>query len=410
MTYAFLDTSIFMHYKVFEGMPWNNIIGDKDIIFVVPQKVVDEIDKHKDSTKTRLRKRAMQVNKYLLGYLDGNKPTSLNIVFCPNPSSEMTNRKDFDSSSADEYIVFSAHEYNSEGNKKVIISADSGMKLRASKVNLNVIIPDTTFRLSDEKTDEETRIQQLEKQLVSYQKTYAKPILSFSNGKTKLHYDKVTEPDFSKREKEIREELESVYPKQTPPQVDYADIFRFQTSSTNIEAYKKYNSILSEFYEKETQYKYTTEKEKFINDNMIPLSFEVTNTGNAKSGMLGLYLDFPRNIKIYSKNKRAQYPFKRIQPPILKSTMVFPSLLLALPQRVTSDDTISAWNLDKPIEIVNRFFFKLDPIIHNMPPEEVIKNEFYIYLGAEQEFEIKWELCDELSPNTEEGVLKISVS
>ena len=39
MTYAFLDTSILMQYKVFEGMPWGDIIGDNDYQFVVPKKV-----------------------------------------------------------------------------------------------------------------------------------------------------------------------------------------------------------------------------------------------------------------------------------------------------------------------------------------------------------------------------------
>ena len=421
MTYAFLDTSIFMHYKVFEGMPWKNIISDKDIIFVVPQKVVDEIDKHKDSTKTRLRKRAMQVNKYLLGYLDGNKPTSLNIVFCPNPSSEMTNRKDFDSSSADEYIVFSAYEYDSAENRKIIVSADTGMKLRAAKVKSEVIIPDIKFRLSEEKTDEETRIQQLEKQLASYQKTYAKPKLTFINGETELNYNKVKRPDFSKREIEIRKELKSKFPNRPYPKADSNNSLYGISIPLNYpplyysqEAYDRYNAILPEFYEKETLYQCTEELAAFLNDNMIPLSFEISNIGNAKSGKLGLYLSFPQNIKIYCEENKKTLSFNRITPPQI---LPIGHALFDLNQMQhytppIIDDYIDLWDTKNPINLnkCNDFFYHLSPVIHNMPPKEVIKNEFYIYLGTKQEFEIKWKLCDELSPNTEEGILKISVS
>lgn len=73
MTYAFLDTSVLMHYKVFDGMPWASIIGDPNFCFVISQKVFDEIDKHKDGSNLRRKKRARAINRILLKYLDGGK-------------------------------------------------------------------------------------------------------------------------------------------------------------------------------------------------------------------------------------------------------------------------------------------------------------------------------------------------
>lgn len=61
MTYAFLDTNMLLHYKVFEGMPWSEILGDDEYRFIICQKVFDEIDKHKDGDKTKLRNRAKKI-------------------------------------------------------------------------------------------------------------------------------------------------------------------------------------------------------------------------------------------------------------------------------------------------------------------------------------------------------------
>lgn len=51
-----------MQYQVFEGMPWSDIVNDKDIIFVITQKVMDEVDIHKDGPRLRLRNRARVIN------------------------------------------------------------------------------------------------------------------------------------------------------------------------------------------------------------------------------------------------------------------------------------------------------------------------------------------------------------
>lgn len=417
MTYAFLDTSILMQYKVFEGMPWSDIIGDNDIIFVVSQKVLDEIDRHKDGSRERLRKRARLVGNHFGKYLEGKKPTSLDIIFCQNPTLTSTSRSDFDASSADEYIVFSAYEYNSKGNRKVIVSADLGMKLRASKVGIAVVMPDVSFRLAEEKTEEEKKIKELEKKLAVYENACAKPTLSFAYGKTELHYDKVERPNFANRQMEIRQELEQKYPLKPYLEVDYANIFDHIVSMQNTlltkEDYEKYNSVLPKFYDAETRYKCLSEIAKFINGNMIPLHFEVSNSGKAKSGQLGLYVYFSENVKIYSKSNQVEYRIERVRPPELKSMRV--SLFSINPTQIpgnTFNDFVHTWNIENPIDLSkeNEFFFLLAPAIHNVPPVEVLKDEFFIYLEDEQELEIKWKLCDDQSPNIEEGDLKISVS
>lgn len=58
MTNAFIDTNILLHFKVFEGIKWDKFLGDKDYALVICPTVLDEIDKHKDSSKSRIKNRA----------------------------------------------------------------------------------------------------------------------------------------------------------------------------------------------------------------------------------------------------------------------------------------------------------------------------------------------------------------
>ncbi len=62
-------------------MPWSDIVNDKDIIFVITQKVMDEVDIHKDGPRLRLRNRARVINRYLIGYLDKQPTSKLNVFF-----------------------------------------------------------------------------------------------------------------------------------------------------------------------------------------------------------------------------------------------------------------------------------------------------------------------------------------
>ncbi len=256
MTYAFLDTNILLHYKVFDGMPWNEILADDDFIFVICQKVFDEIDKHKDGNKTKIRNRAKTINKYLISYLDEKPMSPLNFKFCPNPSKESTERADFDTSSSDEYIVYAAYEYDSQNNRKVIVSGDGGMKLRAMKVGIKtILINDSAYYVANEPTEEEKRIKQLEKELAKYTSRYSKPVLLFEDETDIVVLQKNSIPDFKDELNTFRSKLLEQYPHRYPEQqrkgcvINGLTIHNLTTSYspyTN-EDYDKYNHQIDEF-------------------------------------------------------------------------------------------------------------------------------------------------------------------
>ena len=66
MKYIFLDTNVFLQFKDFEQIPWGELVGDNDFMIIVSDVVSREIDKHKDSARGKVQKRAKKVSRKLV--------------------------------------------------------------------------------------------------------------------------------------------------------------------------------------------------------------------------------------------------------------------------------------------------------------------------------------------------------
>lgn len=68
---AYLDTNCFLHYRLFDQIPWDKELNAKSVCLRVAGVVVDELDKHKDKHHVKhIRERAVQVTGRLLDILD----------------------------------------------------------------------------------------------------------------------------------------------------------------------------------------------------------------------------------------------------------------------------------------------------------------------------------------------------
>ena len=60
-TFAFIDTSIFCHYRAFDELTWPTLLKAESVILVVAPVTLSELNDHKDGNDARLRKRAASV-------------------------------------------------------------------------------------------------------------------------------------------------------------------------------------------------------------------------------------------------------------------------------------------------------------------------------------------------------------
>lgn len=415
-----------MHYKVFDGMPWASIIGDANFCFVISQKVFDEIDKHKDSSNIRRKKRARSINRILLKYLDGEKIKNLELKFCPNPSRKATERDDFDNSSSDEFIVFSAFEFKiGENDSKLIISHDGGMKLRASKVGIKVIIPEDKFQLSEEPTEEEIELKKTKKELELYKNRASLPEILFGDQTEVLYIEHVELPLIDDEVSEYRTELIDKFPHKDfvhPSPLYGAGVF----DSPNPQVFK-YNSAIDSYIEKMCDIYSNRLMDKYLESAIKPISFVVANSGTARTGNLVMTLCFPEELTLFTDESRSEFDYTPPTPPEIGSKLrasfddgikykasinyAINRALYGIMSETTPRDSVveEHWDLEKTVKNKEEIFINASPLSQNLVFNLNKDTQFFVLASHPGTYEIKWTIFDDSHPKPFDGVLKLII-
>ena len=70
MKYLFLDTNIYIHYKGFENISWKDLLSTEDDVTVVMTSIIlREINRHKDSSKGKVKNKAWKISEKLKSIL-----------------------------------------------------------------------------------------------------------------------------------------------------------------------------------------------------------------------------------------------------------------------------------------------------------------------------------------------------
>lgn len=412
MTYLFLDTNSYIQYQDFEFIKWDGICNDKDYIIAVTGVALREIDKHKDSSRGKLQNRAKRCGKKINQILRGKVNSKVKLQYVGDPNTETFSSPLFNKDINDDWLVHTAKDFNANGNRKVIISNDYNVYTRALGFDIETIEIPEMYLLPSETTDEERKIKELENRLKLYENSISKPHLSFLNGESELHLRVSELPNFDNRHDEILNALKSKYPPKelstislhsyllTPP-----DLSCFNMTQEDVD---NYNSLLPDFYEKESQYLYYEEAVNAVNERIIPLRFEICNLGHAPTGAITIELSFSENSKVLTDNNRAKYKFDRVDTPVFTSAFAR-NLNLTKLNFQHPDNVLYSWDIGE-INLKDSYFFELrKSVLQNVKAEEIIENEFFIYLANPQCFEIKWSIADSSLPEKILGTLKVVV-
>lgn len=412
MTYLFLDTNSYIHFQDFEFINWGQICNDSNFIIAVTGIAIREIDKHKDSSRGKLQKRAKNIGKKINQILRGKLKSKVNIQYVGDPKTATFSSPLFNKNINDDWLVHTANDFEADGNRKVIISNDFNVYSRALSLNIETIeIPDK-YLLPSETTDEERKIKELEDRLKLYFNSIANPQLSFLGGVCELHLKMSELPNFDNRQNEILINLQSKYPaKELPTPKTYLDLLALpDLSCFNMtqEDVDNYNNSLPDFYEKESRYLYFKDVVDAVNARIIPLRFEICNYGHAPTGAITIELSFSGKAHILTDDNRVKYKFDRVDTPEF-TTKFARQLKFPVLKSLQQDNILYSWDVAEN-KLKPQYIFELSrPVLHNVRAEEIIENEFYIYVAKSQSFEIKWDIADSSLPEKISGTLKVIV-
>ncbi|WP_301425245.1 PIN domain-containing protein [Bacteroides caecimuris] len=426
MTYAFIDTNLLLHFKVFEGIKWTKLLNDKDVVLVICPTVLDEIDKHKDSAKGKIRNRAKTIYKILSDYLDGKTTNNIDLIFCESGKVN-TVTSTYSNGREDEYIIAAASAFSKEGCK-VIVSFDIGMKFRAKQAGIDFMMPEDTpeNRLSQEPTEEEKKIKELEKEVLLYKNRRSKPILTFRDGTDAIEISQYVAPDFSLNLQKYREKLVNdnqpfVY--RRPRIADYLpeEQVRQIVCPYTDEQIEEYNNRITPYIDRLVQLKNIKLHTTVIDGYVFELKFTVSNKGTEPTGKMCLQIDYPDGIVVVDKYSYCEVDLTPPEKPILqtnqekqfaelaKQTLAIQSYDFVNHRFYSDNNKVceNHWHTRKTT--VNSTVLELPSLNHNLNVPIEIPNSIFVFACEKGDFIIRWTISDESNIEPIAGELTLRV-
>jgi hypothetical protein len=142
-----LDTNILLHFEPPDQIDWKEVVGRPEVRLVLPLRVVEELDEKKYTARDNLSDRARRLLSALRSQLapTAGGPVGLREgVTIEVPIDDGPRARTLD---ADQEILDVCRELRSGGGPVVLVSADTGMWLRATALGIEVVsMPDRYLR------------------------------------------------------------------------------------------------------------------------------------------------------------------------------------------------------------------------------------------------------------------------
>lgn len=413
MKYLFLDTNIYIHYIDVEQINWNKIVGDADITIVVPRITLREIDQHKDQNRGKIQKRAKAISaKFAQIFLDG-KTFKYTFALCDEPAASSFDGGKFNIHINDDWFILSALHSNYDVADIVVISSDTNLLLKAKENGLDFRKMSDEYRLKEELSDEEKEIKALKAELEKYKNRQPKPSVIFE----KEESDKLILKRPNKRD--LEDEL-SIYMENLKKEYPYWERGKVGTSSNlfglNLlvtqEQIDKYNAELNDYFEEEEEFQRFLLQKDILDERFRELSFGISNDGNAQTGDMNVFIEFPEHINLYNRDSKISIdniaPVKPTSYGLDRKFLRSMEVENYLRPFGNGIPQIYCWDTEHPIK-KREFKFKYSNLNHGMIRYLDIKDSIYIDIGSCDSFNIRWGIIDSKLIEPIEGILHVII-
>ncbi len=436
MKYIFLDTNIFIHYKSYEQIPWQDIVKDSYRLIVAPI-VLDELDKNKTNTNKKIAHRVKNIlSKIERQYSCHNACLE---VYLSTPKESTFKKYNLSKEHSDHVLLSSILEFGKSNglNNIVFVSHDTGARLRARQLNISVLELDENYLLPKEKSAEEKELVRLKKELLELKHILPNLRLTF-NQECSFKEVELT-PDIQSKEEYIAEELNNIKNKYPPFIISGSDNNPLtnimsrdlisswsRLSSINdiyqptVEEKEKYNKELEKFYLKHEDIAETKYKWKRILSYAIILNLDLSNIGTTPAHDIDIFLLFPNSTKIlfYKDFPKLRQPVAPYKPKykgdidisgiktILNPLNPPPIEYIYIMRRPMEKNSIKCCNVEKLSDGSFKLHYKYpNSIKHNLNlPLETI------WVITKSNFKVKYKLLVANYPKPIEGELNVNVT
>ena len=314
MTYVFLDTMIYLHYKWFEDIDFKNVVGDQEVQIVVPHITLHELDTHKDNHKSsKIRERARKVaGRFLECFLEYGGTLKGSLTACELDESATFDfaAHNLDKTKNDHRLLAAILEFKKSQSESVfLITQDVGPRLKANRLGIDAKALLETYRFPLEEDPLAKENKQLKNKLFKIQSAAPKLSLGFGEmdgKKIELIVYPSTEkaidiegwmekirgefPWRGKRPQNANNSLGNLFFQNHLPEL--AGMSQIPDSE-----YERYNGECAEYFE---QYgAYLSELQRHQQQCFAELNLCVQNEGGAPAEDVDVFMHFPDGFELY---------------------------------------------------------------------------------------------------------------
>jgi hypothetical protein len=189
--FAFVDTNVLLHYQLFDQVDWPAQLGVTRATLVFAPVVLAELDRQKWSGSRREKSRAKSVLKKI-GAL-GLSPTPVRIrdgvhavALDAEPLDALFIDHRLHTQASDDRLLASLIGFRDEhpGSRVLILSADSGLSVKARSRRIDIVTPADDLELPEEPDDLERELERARRELIELKNASPDLMLTFGGGNT----------------------------------------------------------------------------------------------------------------------------------------------------------------------------------------------------------------------------------
>lgn len=399
MKYLVLDTNVYLHFKNFEQINWKSLFND-DVTICVPQRVLVEIDKHKDQSRGKIQKRAKVLSaRFYEIFLEGATP-QVPVMDMDNPPTPTFDDPQYHKDISDDWIILSALHSMLSNTDIIIVGYDNGILLKAKLHGLGFYKMPDSLLLAEEPSEEEKEIKRLSQQLAKYENRLPKPIVEFEYENTLLTINKPQFVDVKKELETYETELRSTHRYENvsdKPVDDFTLAMQPLLSLTHSTLGQKqeYNKALDDYFEKKLRLKEFQLGSILMDQRFMKLKFWLSNVGTSALGNTMVFINFPPDVAVYNQHSKVTVRCEDPKEPILKNnlTVYNTSLMNVINSDYKSTEDVEIWDVRKKID-QTEFKYQSAHLLHTMRHPLDGKDDLYIDIASCGNFNIEWTVID----------------
>ena len=173
--FAFIDTNVLLHYQFFRDVNWPKELCSEEVTLVFSPVVVEELDNRKWVGSRRDRERAKKVLKALKDLGLSTTPVEMRsgvkvVALDEEPTDALFVRHRLQPRVSDDRLLASVlgfREARDSGAAIKLITADTGLSVKAPTRQIAVLVPDERLELDDEPDRAERDLESARRELAA---------------------------------------------------------------------------------------------------------------------------------------------------------------------------------------------------------------------------------------------------